>query len=73
MEYINVESSSIIKVAYDENKKELFVVFTRGAEYKYLNVDKQTFELLISAKSVGKFFNQNIFRIYDFVPIEKEG
>ena len=51
-----VVSSQIKKVGYDEEKKELFVTFNTGKKYKYSNVDKELFNDLIEAESIGKFF-----------------
>lgn len=55
-----VESSNVKAIGYKEKTKELYVEFIGGSVYKYLDVEKDLHEGLISADSVGKFLNENI-------------
>lgn len=59
-ETVKVDSSAISKVTYDYNTKILTIQFVRGAEYAYPGVPVTEFNNLISAPSVGKYFNAHI-------------
>ena len=60
MEMINVQSSNLKAIGYDEHQNTLYVEFKHGGKYKYLNVDKSVYDKLLVADSKGKFFDQNI-------------
>lgn len=55
-----VESSSIKSVGYDADTQTLEVEFIRGTFYRYPRVSSKTFEEMLKAESVGKFFAANI-------------
>ena len=55
-----VESSNIREIGYNQHKKELYVRFKSGSQYKYLNVNRDEFSKMISADSKGIFFNEEI-------------
>lgn len=59
-EKIKVDSSAISEVSYDKDTQVLRIQFIRGAEYDYPNVPEKEFQNLVSAPSVGKYFNQYI-------------
>jgi hypothetical protein len=54
-DWTKVTSSQIDAMAYHNDL--LFVRFTKGTVYRYLNVSRETFAAIISADSVGKAFN----------------
>lgn len=64
MERTHVDSSQIESVGYDPATHVLEVEFvakkdgTPGAVYQYENVSQEIADQLVSAKSVGKYFNQ---------------
>jgi len=60
MEMINVQSSNLKSVGYDDNQSSLYVEFKHGGKYKYFNVDRNIYDNLLVADSKGKFFDQNI-------------
>jgi KTSC domain len=60
MERQPVSSSNLASVGYDPNSEALEVEFKNGRIYQYLNVPQSVYEALISAPSVGAFFNANI-------------
>lgn len=60
MRMINVESSNINSVGFDKETLTLRVKFKSGLTYEYSPVSPELFALLISAESVGKFFNTHI-------------
>jgi hypothetical protein len=59
-EMIEVVSSNIHSVGYDEETETFFVTFKGGKTYSYDNVSPYTYNELMDAESVGKFFNQFI-------------
>lgn len=64
MERKIVQSSNLDSVGYDAKEKLLEIKFKWGGTYQYLNVPEEIYQELMSAKSVGKYFNQNIFDKY---------
>jgi hypothetical protein len=60
MDYVQVSSSNVAAVGYDDDTNTLGVRFLNGTEYHYLNVPKDVFEGLKSASSVGTYLNQYI-------------
>lgn len=53
-----VKSSAIRSVGYDPDTKILSIEFNHGKVYDYLDVPEETFEEMLKAPSVGKFYNQ---------------
>ncbi|EPX3109041.1 KTSC domain-containing protein [Serratia marcescens] len=64
MERTYVDSSNLESVGYDSNNYILEVEFKRGAVYQYINVPEYVFEELMSAGSIGSYFNLNIRNVY---------
>ena len=60
MELKTVISSRIAKVGYSAGDHELVLEFKKGRKYKYYPVPIVMYELLMSAESLGKFFELNI-------------
>lgn len=70
MERVALVSSSIKSIGYDDENKILEVEFTRGSIYQYSNVEaKEVFHLLF-AKSVGKYFSENIAKKYEYKEVK---
>lgn len=55
-----VQSSHIQSVGYDPVSRKLEVEFSAGDIYEYANVTVSEYAGLISAKSVGTYFDQRI-------------
>lgn len=67
METIQVKSSNLKSVAYDENTKRLLVTFlTSGSTYAYQNVPKETVTSLLSAPSKGSYFSKHVRNSFTF-------
>lgn len=62
-----VDSSSLEKVGYDEDKLELHIVFKSGSSYVYRDVPPHIFDQLIEAPSKGSFFNREVKNVYEFI------
>jgi hypothetical protein len=70
IEMIQVSSSNIESVGYDENEGVIKIRFLNGTEYIYSNVSNSVvFEELVSASSVGAYFNRNIKNVYPYEKI----
>lgn len=48
------------RVDYDDDARELDIMFTTGKIYRYLKVPREIYDDLLDAESKGEFFNQNI-------------
>jgi KTSC domain-containing protein len=60
MNMININSSAINAIGYDENSNHLRIEFSHGNTYDYYNVPKEIFEGLLNASSAGSYYNQYI-------------
>lgn len=69
MSRVSVESSNIESVGHDETTDTLEVEFKSGAVYVYDNVPRAVFDGLISASSVGRYFNSYVRDVYTFVQV----
>jgi hypothetical protein len=65
MRSTRVASTVIAEVRYDDEQELLEVLFHNGRVYRYLAVPPEEYDALISAESVGKYFNQEIRTRYD--------
>ena len=66
MEWREMSSSAIARVAYDETSSTLNVEFESGTIYEYFDVPRNIYEELLSAESAGSYFAQNIRDVYRF-------
>jgi len=57
---INIKSTVIKNLQYDETRKDLKVNFNSGKVYVYTPVSNEFFNKLNKSASKGKFFNENI-------------
>ena len=60
MDYQQVSSSSIAAIAYRASTSTLRIRFQRGNEYSYSSVPENVFHELLSADSIGQYFNVRI-------------
>lgn len=60
MERQPVTSSNLAEVGYDPELETLEVQFRLGGVYQYFNVPAFMYERLMSADSLGRFFNAEI-------------
>jgi len=64
-----VESSNLESVGYDENENILQVKFLKkrsGKIYQYKDVPKMVYNEMISASSVGSYFQKYIRPVYHY-------
>lgn len=65
-----VASSSIASVGYDPTTMTLEVEFkNKSSAYQYFDVPEAVYQELMSAASVGIFFNQNIKNSYRYAQV----
>lgn len=57
---VEVKSSAIKAIEYDDNTQILRITFTQGRTYDYPAVPRNEVDQLIAAPSVGKYFNTHI-------------
>ncbi|WP_395396388.1 KTSC domain-containing protein (plasmid) [Novosphingobium sp. BL-8A] len=60
------QSSTIERIAYDEERRELWITFHEAGRYVYTEVPPEAFEAFSRAQSAGKFFNASIKDRYGF-------
>ena len=61
-----VDSSAVVSVGYDQKRRLLEVEIDGGAIYQYLDVPAREYFALVSADSVGRYYNQRIKAEYEF-------
>lgn len=66
MDRIEVSSSNIISVGYDEDSMTLEVEFIYGRLYQYYGVPEGVYQQFLSAESHGGFLNAYIRGKYPF-------
>ena len=64
MELINVDSSMISALGYDEQQQVLEVVFKPSGMYRYRNVPKEIYQQLLDADSKGSYMRDQIIDMY---------
>jgi len=72
--HIEVKSTDIATVGYDEAQKVLEVKFRRGDKiYIYKNVPKVVYDGILKAPSAGAYFAAHVKGVYAFTtrPMEK--
>lgn len=62
---IPIASSMLSAIAYGEPNQTLYAEFTNTDKvYAYAEVEKEVFERLLKAKSIGSYFRNNILDFY---------
>lgn len=64
--FMDVESSNLVAVDYDEEFATLRVKFLSGSIYEYDDVPYEVYRELMDAESHGKYFYQNIRTKYHY-------
>jgi KTSC domain-containing protein len=64
-----VNSSALVSVGYDHDRLVLETELTSGAVYQYLDVPESVFLELMSADSLGKYYNKNIRNNYRYIQL----
>ena len=64
-----VESSAIRAIGYDAATGTLYVTFHNGDTYAYAGVPAREHRALVTAGSVGAYFNAHVRDRYDCTPL----
>ncbi len=72
MDRTPVTSGQIKSFGYDPEGEILEIEFINGLIYRYLLVDKATYEAFLIAESKGKFLNIIIKPRYSFIKVEEK-
>jgi hypothetical protein len=64
MKLTPVSSSMILAVGYDTAAKELEVVFSSGAVWRYQEVPRKVFKELLAAESKGSYMRACVIGVY---------
>jgi hypothetical protein len=70
MELTPVKSSNVAAVGHEGETLE--VQFNNGTRYRYAGVPRETFDALIGAESVGRFFNTEIKPNFQFERVDEK-
>lgn len=70
VEMIQVVSSNVDSIGYDEKLQILYIRFLNGSTYIYKGVPIIEFEGLKNASSVGSYLHRNIKNLYPYERIE---
>ena len=64
MQLTTVDSSMIHAVGYDDETREMEVVFNSGRVYRYIDVDKRDYQGLLDADSKGRYMRAKFIGVY---------
>ncbi len=54
------DSTHLANAEYDEESSDLYITFTDGSVYRYMDVPRDVYEGLLYAGSAGSYHYQNI-------------
>jgi KTSC domain len=66
MNRIALESRTVATAGYDDPSATMELEFVEGRVYRYFVVPRSVFDGLLSADSVGRFFQENIRDVYPY-------
>ena len=67
---IEVKSSVLLAIGYEQISETLRVIFNSGTEYRYTGVPIQVYRNLCNAESIGQEFNRTIRNRYDSTVVQ---
>ncbi len=70
VDMIEVSSSNVESIGYDENLQLLYIRFLNGSLYIYKGVPIMEFHGLLNASSVGSYLHRNIKNLYPYERLE---
>ena len=69
LDFIDVESSNVARIAYDDENQILHVQFLNGSHYKYMDVPETVYNGMLIAASKGRYLWRNIRDQYEYLRI----
>jgi len=70
VDMIEVSSSNVGSIGYDENLQLLYIRFLNGSLYIYKGVPIMEFHGLLNASSVWSYLHRNIKNLYPYERLE---
>lgn len=70
IEWVEVNSSNVFKIAYDEENCYLYIYYTNNTLYRYHGVPLGEFQGLKVAPSIGAYLHRNIKNLYTYERLE---
>ena len=71
MTWLPLESKMFLSVAYDANKRILYLRFRGGDVYRYFQFSKNDYQQFLSAESKGRYFLSNIRNCFPYERMAK--
>lgn len=71
-ELVEVVSTTLESVLYEEQAEVLVVTFRGGRSYEYYGVDAGVYQNLMRAEHKGKYFNAHIRNVYECERITRQ-
>ena len=69
MEKVNVSSTNISSVQYNESDESMVLEFKNGSSYKYKDVPLMVYKAFLTSSSKGQFFHSDIKRSFECVKL----
>ena len=66
MNWIALDSRTLDSAGYDDPSATMELEFVDGRVYRYFVVPRSVFDALLSADSVGRFFQEHIRDVYPY-------
>lgn len=66
---VEVDSSSIKKILYDIDDRDLIITFKQGVDYRYLEVEPSEIVDLVLAESIGRQFAKEVKPHHEVIKI----
>jgi hypothetical protein len=66
MNRIALDSRTLATAGYDDPSATMELEFVEGRVYRYFVVPRSVFDALLSADSIGRFFQENIRDVYPY-------
>lgn len=63
---VEIKSSNLLSAVYETDSEDLTITFNNGSIYVYNKVPWNVFTKFRMADSQGKFFNENIGKVYKY-------
>ena len=70
VEMLQVSSSNITEIGYNEVHEIVYVRFNNNTLYCYKGVSKMEFDGLLNAPSVGSYLHRNFKNVYPYERLE---
>lgn len=70
VEMMQVSSSNVAEVGYDETNEIVYVRFNNNTLYCYKGVSRVEFEGLLYAPSIGSYLHRNFKNVYPYERLE---